>query len=623
GLDNDGADAVARLERERAILEELSDTDVVPHLLDHFTCWEHHFLVEEYVEGEGLRRAVNARHPQAQGSGNGTAEYTAWALDVGERIERALEALHARGIVYGDLHPENIVVRPDGRVAFVDFEIATHLAENRRPGLGAFGFAAPESCSGFDIDRYALACVRLWTFLTFAPALVSWAPSKAEMFMGVLTERFGVPSTIANQILGDLRVGPDGTGGERSNGAVSGSTIAPGLLDSDAPDWVAVRRSLAETIVASATPERADRLFPGDVNGFRYGGLGLAYGAAGVLYALAAAGAGTDPVHVDWLVRASRRAEQPYVGLYNGLHGVAYALDYLGRHDDAVNVLDRALAPDVPVRGLFGGLAGIGLNLLHFARVTGEGSLHQAALRVAEQLAEAVRDRTTTEDQTAPAGLMHGFCGAALLFVHLYEHSGDTGFLDLAATALRRDLQSCRESADGSLQVAEGKRLMPYLAVGSAGVSVVISEYLRHRGDEDLTSAQQRLLRACDAEHVLFPGLFTGRAGLMASLGLAGGWTDTTWPSAAQAHLRRLAWHALPYRGRVAFPGDQSFRLSMDLATGTAGILLALNTVVGQPDAHEPRSFLPFLGPRQLAVWAPGNGAPVALPGRATSAATP
>ena len=108
----------------------------------------------------------------------------------------------------------------------------------------------------------------------------------------------------------------------------------------------------------------------------------------------------------------------------------------------------------------------------------------------------------------------------------------------------------------------------------------------------------------------------------MASLSLAGGQTGGTWAeAAAEAHLRRLSWHALPYQGRVAFPGDQSFRLSMDLATGTAGILLALNTVMGQPDSQEPRLFLPFLGPRQLAVWPPRTGVPVALSGRATSAA--
>jgi hypothetical protein len=40
------------------------------------------------------------------------------------------------------------------------------------------------------------------------------------------------------------------------------------------------------------------------------------------------------------------------------------------------------------------------------------------------------------------------------------------------------------------------------------------------------------------------------------------------------AHVDRLAWHAVRYGGGLAFPGDMLFRLSMDLGTGTAGVLL-------------------------------------------------
>jgi hypothetical protein len=57
-------------------------------------------------------------------------------------------------------------------------------------------------------------------------------------------------------------------------------------------------------------------------------------------------------------------------------------------------------------------------------------------------------------------------------------------------------------------------------------------------------------------------------------------------------HIRRLAWHALPYGGGLAFTGDQLLRLSMDLATGSAGVLLALGTVL-----HDSPVSLPFFPP--------------------------
>jgi hypothetical protein len=55
-------------------------------------------------------------------------------------------------------------------------------------------------------------------------------------------------------------------------------------------------------------------------------------------------------------------------------------------------------------------------------------------------------------------------------------------------------------------------------------------------------------------------------------------------------HLRRLARHAMPYRGHLGFPGEYLLRLSMDLATGSAGVMLALYTALGKPGV-----FLPFL----------------------------
>ncbi|MDQ4112929.1 MAG: hypothetical protein M3306_17830, partial [Actinomycetota bacterium] len=49
---------------------------------------------------------------------------------------------------------------------------------------------------------------------------------------------------------------------------------------------------------------------------------------------------------------------------------------------------------------------------------------------------------------------------------------------------------------------------------------------------------------------------------------------------------------ALPYGGGLAFPGNQLLRLSMDLGSGTAGVLLALGAAFHDEPVH-----LPFLGP--------------------------
>jgi hypothetical protein len=66
----------------------------------------------------------------------------------------------------------------------------------------------------------------------------------------------------------------------------------------------------------------------------------------------------------------------------------------------------------------------------------------------------------------------------------------------------------------------------------------------------------------------------------------------------AGAQIRRLGWHAIRYEGGIAFPGDQLLRLSMDLGTGTAGIMLSL----------APGAELPFPGPAIAVPGEPSQG---------------
>ncbi|MGH3912081.1 MAG: class III lanthionine synthetase LanKC [Pseudonocardiaceae bacterium] len=603
GLEWDGTDAVARLERERSILEQLSDLEFIPRLIEYVTCWEHHFLVEEYIDGEPLNKCMIARYPLVRPDPpeDEVAAYTDWALDVLGQVQRALEALHHRGIVFGDLHPRNIILRPDGRVALVDFEEAFPLDQNHRPGIGAPGFTAPAACSGYDIDLYALACLRLWMFLPLN-YLLHLDPTKIDVFVRVLTTRFGVARTFASQVQRGLKVvmkpQPQGEAGQKQHPAGFDQEFDQGL-----PEWDVLRKSMTEALLASATPQRSDRLFPGDVAQFRYGGFTFAHGAAGVLYALETTGGQARPEHVDWLVRATRQARSPHTGLFNGLHGVAYVLDRLGRRDEALTILDRAMAliADVRAQGLFAGLAGIGLTLLYFAQSSRDSTLLDSAMRITEQLSDTLRNPNAVPDQPSAAGLMYGFSGVALLFIHLYETTTDDIFLDMAATALRKDLAYCQTTDDGRLEVRKGRRMLPYLATGSAGIGLVINEYLHHRHDEEFITAQTGLRRACRAEFVSQPGLFNGRAGLIAYLShFDDTLRRTSEDSALDLHVHRLIWHAVPYQDHLGFVGDQQLRLSMDLATGSAGILLALHSALYHTDAA-----LPFLHHRPFYTQPP------------------
>jgi tRNA A-37 threonylcarbamoyl transferase component Bud32 len=591
GLDVDGADAVTRLQREKQVLERLQGLDSVPGLRDYFTLGEHHFLAQDFVEGDTLNSEFVLRYPLTSRAvdDQAVAEHTEWAVGVIEQVERAIAVMHGRGVVFGDLHPMNIMIRPDGSVVLIDYEIASFADESRGQTLAAPGFAAPPGTRGFDIDTYALACLRLYLFSPLT-SLMTLGPGKAEQLAGEIAARFPVPDGFIEGALTVLAPTTEPT---------------PRLpeLTPDREGWERARDSMAEAILASATPERDDRLFPGDIQQFRVGGLGLAYGAAGVLYALSATGARREPEHEAWFVSRALRQEQHQVqtpGLYDGLHGVAFVLDHLGYRSEAISVLDRCSGLDGSRLGLdlFSGLAGIGMTLAHFAETTGDSGLRDAAVAMGRLVADRLGDEDSvpeTSGGTTPlAGLMRGSSGPALLFVRLHELTGDPGFLDAAAVALRQDLRRCVWREDGTLQVNEGWRVLPYLESGSVGIAMALEDYLAHRPDDDLTESHEALRAAGEPEFYILSNLFNGRAGILLALSRRHGAGRAAGDPLIQGHVRRLAWHALSYQGHLAFPGEQLLRLSMDLATGTAGVLLALGAAL-----HDQPVGLPFLGPRR------------------------
>ncbi|MGA4837876.1 class III lanthionine synthetase LanKC [Streptomyces sp. G45] len=616
GLDDRGADAVARLAHEEAMLERLAGLPCVPRLYARTRHWEHHFLVEEFVEGDTLHEAIGRRHPLFREGADEAdlAAYTRWARDVLGRIGQAVGALHARGVVFGDLQPGNVIVRPDGSVCLVDFETAVEDGDDRAPSLGTAGFTAGWARSGRAVDRYALAAVGLALFCPLTP-LLRFDRTKYAQLTAWAERRFPLPPQFAAHLRERLAPPPDWRHpGDDTPPDDSAWPEVPGA------DGRAALDSMAEAILLSATPEREDRLFPGDVRQFDHQGASLAFGAAGVLHALHITGRAAYPAfeeHVDWLVRAARRVRWPRPGLYDGLAGVAYVLAELGRPTHAREALARldGIPLDGCGGGLFGGLAGIGLTRLHFGDAA-------AAEEAGERLARVLTGGQNLPGPADAVGLMDGWSGPALLFTRLHAASDDHRWLRLAATALARDLGRCGAPRPGRVQVRDGQRWLTALDRGGAGIALALDAYLQRADDPHFRLVRDRVRDGLGTELLLSPGLLDGQAGLLHAT------AHLTGPGSALApHLRSLGLHCVRFRGRRAFALDGLLRLSMDLATGTAGVLLAMHTALtGDRGRAAP---LPFLTAPEGPVTAPAGaeptaaGAPSGASVRASSGACP
>ncbi|MEU0622819.1 class III lanthionine synthetase LanKC [Streptomyces rubiginosohelvolus] len=638
GLAADGADAVARLERERTALEHLAGLDCVPDVRDVFQVGDHHFLVLQYIPGTTLNTVFARRFPLARQhpSPELLAEHTAWAEELYGQVERAVDAVHERGIVISDLHMSNVMVDEEaGRIVLLDFEAASPAAERRRQIVANPAFVAPADRRGTDIDRYALACLRLALYLplttlfgidrtkaaglaqdiarAFPVAEEALRPAVEEILRDVRNAGEAgarpapaaasgpTPAAEPGRDSGEASASASGRDSDKASASVSGLASAS---PADLRDWPRARDALARAITASCTPERDDRCFPGDIAQFATatGGQSFAYGAAGVLYALHETGAAPCAPAEDWLLRhAKDPASGSPLGFYDGLTGIAWTLHRIGRTAEAADLLRIIL--DQPLEGLAPGLhngyAGIGLALDDLARTA--SATDAPALSAAAARCTALAVRALVDGPPSPrTGLLHGASGIALLLIRRYATTGDTALLDLAAAALRRDLERCRAGDDGSLLVVEGKRLMPYVGSGSAGIAAVIDAYLAQRPDPELETAGRALLPAALSAFYVQPGLLRGSAGLLLHLAATPLCDPAGRQRAIDRHTDLLGSHALAYGGGLAFPGEQLMRLSMDLATGTAGALLALGAAAGRPTG------LPFL-PAAPAAAHPGR----------------
>ncbi|MGW1958512.1 class III lanthionine synthetase LanKC [Streptomyces sp. NPDC001920] len=598
GLDTAGRDAVTRLRRERNLLERLRGLPSVPRLMGYHRAAGHEFLVEEFVTGEPLYSACGRRNPLMRHlapAEDELAEYREWAMAVWQRVADAVRAMHARGVVFGDLHMHNVLypspdeeAAGDDRIRLIDFEGGWFTEEDGRQVVANSGFVAPSGRSGTAVDEYALAALKLAVFAPMT-GLLQLSSRKASHLADVIADRFGAPRTWFDDALAEL--------GSRSPAPASPRVIS---LAEDA--WPAARASMIRAVRDSASPGRDDRFFPGDIAQFDDppGGLGMAYGAAGVLWALRSVGAERVPSAERWLLdRATHDGAGTAPGFYNGRHGIAHALWELGHGDAALDTLPRPSGIRTSDAGLslFDGLSGAGLNWLYFARQCGEDKYAQYAMDLAEsvrgRLGEITDVPETSGGEHPRAGLMHGSAGPALFLTAVFEETGDAQWLDSAERALRQDLRRCVRDESGALFINEGFRQMPYLDAGSVGLGFALQRYLACRSEPDLEADLAAIRRAAAPAYCVFPGLFTGLAGLVL-FNAARRNVDT---ACAEQQAAGFDWHALDWEGHLAFPGTQLLRMSMDLATGTAGVLLGLAAARAAGTQAERLISLPFLLP--------------------------
>lgn len=139
---------------------------------------------------------------------------------------------------------------------------------------------------------------------------------------------------------------------------------------------------------------------------------------------------------------------------------------------------------------------------------------------------------------------------------------------------------------------------------------MVLEQYQRLAGDDEVSDDLAGTVLATGNQFYLFPGLFEGAAGIV--LFLAG--TRAIGGAERQRRLveqvQIMNWHVVHVNGRRQIPGSQLMRISTDLATGSAGVVLALAAAsdAAASPSGSTRVGLPFsMSPPLLPLYPQGG----------------
>ncbi|WP_375754309.1 class III lanthionine synthetase LanKC [Corallococcus exercitus] len=607
GLDADGLDAVERLKRQYRLLQELQDTGFTPAPLDLFWEWEHLFLVEERIRGLSLEEYAAASNPLVRGQGPRARQeaFAAKFRKIASNLATGLDEMHARGFVLGPVTVEDVVV--------TDLDADWVRVWNLDTAREAGGGRAPAD------DLHVLGTLLADTLWPRSGALTRLDPSRAQPFLALGADGIGLGDALEHTILRCLDPDPAQRPtaaevlqvlGQRAGAGLAGAQPRPPVEPQPTqPDALQGTLQAAITALrASADPRPPDRLLPADSPILAAHPLSLAYGAAGIGYALARL-TGSAPGAITVRMLSEPAAPDRYPpGLYVGSAGVAWALWEMGLGEVALQTLRSARNHPLlrDAADVFHGAAGYGLACLRFHGLTGSQEWLDDAVSVGEQLLRTRIEKGAgvywpDRDGAVGLGYAKGAAGIGLFLLYLSLATGDSRFLKTGTAALDHDLTHLWDEPGTHLAMMRrpagaggAPESCPDWYEGTAGVGTALVRFWHVTRDERYRGLLERIAPDAARTYAATPGLFHGMAGL-------GNFLLDLYRFTGQSSYLQQARHAgqltalfgVKQGAGVAFPGKDVTRLTLDFGTGTAGVALFLHRLAHADERRDNFNLLP------------------------------
>lgn len=591
GLDGNDRDAIERIDIENKYISRLSSVDGIVNIIECFKTWDNKFLVEEYVEGMSFTHWISKNYPFHINQDEKV--YTDKIKKIILKLKEIVTNMHEHNVGMGDLQPSNIIIGDNLEVTLIDFESANESTVKDKCAMLTLGFANELNENNRERDLYGIKKILRYAFLPIGP--IDIIDKNVILYHNDwIIENFGMQTyefikEIENECDKHLTKTK-----EYANQNNNDYTPEDSLTDLNS-----IIEKLGKGLLSDCNRERSG-LIHGDVRQYETsdGEINILSGGFGAILALVKTGI-LDETCTKWIEDKleTYNLEDISSGLFTGKAGIATTLYEAGFKDKALEIFngfnDNYNCNDISLRS---GLSGIGLSLAYlYLETNDERYLNECntIFKYIKTFIDKNIDIDIKDWSAVPIGIIDGWCGVSIFTSTLYMITGDEKFYDLSVDLINKDLINTRIEEDLEIiQTVDKKgRLLPYLSGGTIGIGAAIW-YLNKVSNNELYKKELDLIINTNKLRITFnSGLFDGAGSFLIIPALIDKDSSKSKLIEINSALNKLNVHLIKNELELLCPGNLSYKLSSDLYSGNAGLILALNGIL----KSNPLFWLPII----------------------------
>lgn len=574
GLDANLLDGFSRVQREAKNLKLLINVPQVVNIRDEFTAWRHHYLVEDYIEGDTLEDILPEKFPFIKNEVNEANNYKEWVMSILLQLENTVSEIRKIGLAIGDLSLSNLLIDKDNKLHLIDLESAGLKNDSYVPGLTTVGFVSNNVKTFAEADRFALMRIAYYLFLPIEP--VSDLTDDLHKQEDWIKQRFG------QDVVKYLQHLKTNVHVENKKPLFIDHYLQ--VLDKDLQINTAseFRTKMCNGIINSLEYNSPTLFLGNNVEGIT--AYSFAYGISGLLDVVRQENKIPSQLstwirrHFGQLEKISEHTSQ--LGLMTGLCGISLELEKLEILDLA-DKIDQNVQINFDLKdqdiSLESGLAGIGLYFKHKNK-------RDLVKEISDELKKRWKEINSLKDEDV--GLLTGWGGVSLFFWEIGNRRFAQKILDNILTE--------RISNENNLQVNDYSRgflrVIPYLEDGVAGLALLLHKFMREDTELSLKykNIYQKMIQSSYNYCTYQASVVSGLSG---NLPVAVMQAKDGDPSLLEYTLDGLNNFLLKNDDGVFIPGRFGYKLELNYYYGSSGLLGMLELL---KDGKKEFSWLPL-----------------------------